>query len=155
MICLQFQFVSVMKTKKKWKLKEIKANAIKSKEHQEIIQNHRRQEKQGDSENFHNDFIEKKIYKKTLNFWEHKAYLCCGLTHLCQVIIHFKNCLLQDFLRIFKSTYECICIWLQLVKFVQEKVQLVIIIHSHYYYYVNTLKTDNTYHLDNSSKPVK
>lgn len=67
MICLQFQFVSVMKTKKKWKLKEIKANAIKSKEHEEIIQYHRRQEKQGDFENFHNDFIEKKKIEKNLN----------------------------------------------------------------------------------------
>jgi hypothetical protein len=28
--------------------------------------------------------------------------LCCGLPHLCQVIVHLENCLLENLLRVLK-----------------------------------------------------
>lgn len=40
-------------------------------------------------------------------------YLSSRLTHLCQVIIHFKNSLIQNFFWILHRTKDCICIWLK------------------------------------------
>lgn len=41
-----------------------------------------------------------------------ERYLCRGLAHLCQIIIHFKHSLFQDLFWIFYRAQYRICIWL-------------------------------------------